>query len=531
MGSAMNYMYRGGDRPLEGFTIKCGVGRGGFGEVYVAESEGGKFVALKLLTDHSELELRGIGQCLNLKHPNLVHLYDLRTDEQGRKWVVMEYVLGEPLARVLDRHPKGLPPHLAKEWAISLARAVGYLHDKLVVHRDLKPANIFVEDGQVKVGDFGLCKRMLGTSHRTAQSQGVGTVYYMAPEIDKGQYTKAIDIYAAGVILYEMLTGAVPFTGDSPLEILHRHLTDAPDLSKVPAVFRPVLEKALEKDPTRRFTSMAEFARAVEAIPLEPLPGELGRTMPVYELQNRTLPVAIVDRPAQAIPVAEQARPSGPLTEVARDRLTEFVGTFAAIPLVAALCTAPWAVFSNTVEWPALAHLFVLTTVLSGAVVVLGRFGKAKSKDTWSRRARMLAIGLGIGALGFWLEGHAMPKLIASGDTEVPYREQYLGGTIQMTPESLSLAMRYMMYFGLACAAFRWWTITERRRKERFRLLPILAMGFWGTILLFFWMPWGPEPVGFRLVPLVLAVVVVQLVVPWSPPPPPQPRRYRMRYA
>src|SRR5262249_31293808 len=163
-------------------------------------------------------------QCLNLKHPNLIHLYDLRTDDHGRKWVVMEYVLGEPLSRTLDRHPNGLSPQLAKEWFLSLARAVGYLHDKLVVHRDLKPGNIFVEDGQVKVGDFGLCKRMLGSSHRQAQSQGVGTVYYMAPEIDKGQYTKSVDIYACGIILYEMLTGAVPFTGDSPLEILHKHL-------------------------------------------------------------------------------------------------------------------------------------------------------------------------------------------------------------------------------------------------------------------------------------------------------------------
>jgi len=524
----MNYTYRGGDRPLDGFTIKCGIGRGGFGEVYVAESEGGKFVALKLLTDHSELELRGIAPCLNLKHPNLIHLYDLRTDDRGRYWVVMEYVLGDSLARVLDRHPHGLPPSLAKEWAISLARAVGYLHDKLVVHRDLKPANIFIEDGQVKVGDFGLCKRMLGTSHRSAQSQGVGTVYYMAPEIDKGQYTKAIDIYATGVILYEMLTGSVPFTGDSPLEILHRHLTDAPDFNKVPAIFRPVIEKALEKDPAKRFANMGEFARALEALPVgeATTPATRPLATPVTPANARTIPPAI---PVAPVVVAEVlSRPSGPLTDVARGRLTEMLGALVAVPVVAALGTAPWAMLSTSVEWPTMAHLFLMTTALSWAVLLIGRFSKRANSDTWNRRARLLVVGFGVGLLGFWLDGWTMPASISTGDNDVPYREQYLGGSFRMTPESFQQAVRYMFYFGLTCAAFRWWTITDPRRTERIRLFPILAMAFWGVLLLFM-SPGSSTTQGFRIAPLVLAVITVQLVAPWAPPPPPTPKRYRLR--
>src|SRR5262245_38120576 len=93
-----------GQLPLDGYAIKRGVGKGAFGEVYFAVSDGGKEVALKLVRGDQTTELRGIQQCLNLKHPNIVNLYDLRTDDRGDHWVVMEYVAGEPLSGVLNRH-------------------------------------------------------------------------------------------------------------------------------------------------------------------------------------------------------------------------------------------------------------------------------------------------------------------------------------------------------------------------------------------------------------------------------------------
>src|SRR5438309_440598 len=242
----MKFSYSSGQRPLDGYTLKRGIGRGGFGEVYYALSDGGKEVALKLVSGNLEVELRGVAQCLNLKHPNLVHLYDLKTDAQGDHWVVMEYVAGEPLNAVLARHPNGLPRELTREWFLALARAVGYLHDHGIVHRDLKPGNIFLENGIVKVGDYGLSKS-LGASQRTAQTQSIGTVHYMAPEISTGNYNKTIDIYAAGIILYEMLTGRVPFDGESTAEILMKHLTSPPDLSKLPANYVDLVGKALAK--------------------------------------------------------------------------------------------------------------------------------------------------------------------------------------------------------------------------------------------------------------------------------------------
>src|SRR5262249_18946274 len=269
----MRFSFSSGQRPLDGFTLKRGIGRGGFGEVYFALSDGGKEVALKLVRGDQEAELRGVAQCLNLKHPNLVGLYDLKRDGQGDHWVVMEYVAGEPLNVVLARHPGGLPRELAREWFLGLARAVGYLHDHGIVHRDLKPANVFIENGTVKIGDYGLSKA-ISASARTAQTQSVGTVHYMAPEISTGNYNKQIDTYAAGVILYEMLTGRVPFEGEGSGEILMKHLTTPPDRSKVPGEWVPILQKALSKNPAQRYAGMAEMARDVEAVGRRAPPAE-----------------------------------------------------------------------------------------------------------------------------------------------------------------------------------------------------------------------------------------------------------------
>src|SRR5437773_1348937 len=268
----MKFTYSSGQRVLDGYTLKRGIGRGGFGEVYYALSDGGKEVALKLARGHNlEVEMRGMAQCLNLKHPNLMTLIDLRTDAQGDHWVVMEYISGEPLSVVLNRHPQGLPMELAQQWFVALAKAVSCLHDHGIVHRDLKPGNIFVENGSVKVGDYGLSK-FISSSQRTAQTQSVGTVHYMAPEISTGNYNKQIDIYAAGIVLYEMLTGRVPFDGESAGEILMKHLTSPPDLSKLPAEYVIIVGKALAKNPAHRYATMAEMAKAVESVGKESQP-------------------------------------------------------------------------------------------------------------------------------------------------------------------------------------------------------------------------------------------------------------------
>ena len=273
----LRFTHASGSRPLDGYQIKRGVGRGGFGEVYFAVSDAGKEVALKLIRRNLDVELRGVTQCLNLKHQNLVALYDIRSDEHDDRWVVMEYVSGESLDQVIDQHPQGMPVELAMSWFRGIAAGVAYLHDHGIVHRDLKPANIFIDQGSidqgiVKIGDYGLSK-FISCSNRSGQTESVGTVHYMAPEIANGRYGKEIDTYALGIILYEMLTGHVPFEGESIGEVLMKHLTAEPDLSQLQEPYRALVRSALTKDPNTRIQNVSEM---LTRLPLpQNAPGEL----------------------------------------------------------------------------------------------------------------------------------------------------------------------------------------------------------------------------------------------------------------
>jgi serine/threonine protein kinase len=269
--ATIKFAYASGARPLDGYTIKRGVGRGGFGEVYFATSDAGKEVALKLIRRNLDVELRGVTQCLNLKHPNLIALYDIRTDSTDDQWVVMEYVSGESLEDVIERNPKGVPIEEALWWMRGICAGVSYLHDHGIVHRDLKPGNIFSDEGTVKIGDYGLAK-FISCSRRSGQTESVGTVHYMAPEIANGRYGREIDTYALGIILFEMLTGHVPFEGESVGEVLMKHLTAEPDLSALADPYRDIVARALAKDPTLRLKDVGELVAL--------LPGGTGQAPP-----------------------------------------------------------------------------------------------------------------------------------------------------------------------------------------------------------------------------------------------------------
>ena len=252
------YQYQHGDRPLEGFTIERAAGRGGFGEVYYAVSDSGREVAIKAVQNYEQIELRGISQCMNLKSPHLVTIFDVKRNDRNEPFVIMEYVSGPSLRDLLTESPHGLGVQKAAFFLREIAKSLSFLHECGVVHRDLKPSNIFYENGYVKVGDYGLAKAISASRH-SGHTITVGTVHYMAPEIGAGSYNRSIDIYALGVLLYEMLTGEVPFVGSSPAEILMKHMTVTPDLNNIEEPFASVIRKALAKDPADRYETVQEM--------------------------------------------------------------------------------------------------------------------------------------------------------------------------------------------------------------------------------------------------------------------------------
>ncbi|MDX2035011.1 MAG: serine/threonine-protein kinase [Isosphaeraceae bacterium] len=302
------YLFGSGARPLEGYTIKRAIGRGGFGEVYYATSDSGKEVALKLITRNADVERRGVSQCMNLKCPNLLTVYNIHTNESGETFVVMEYVTGPSLASVLAKHPQGLPPNDVLAWLKGLVAGVDYLHDHGIVHRDLKPANLFIEEGIVKIGDYGLSK-MISPEQASAHSESIGTCHYMAPEISNGRYGKPVDIYAIGVILFEMLTGRVPFEGQSVGEVLMKHLTARPDLSVLAEPWKSIVAKALSKVPGDR------QARAVDLLPATSAP----RARDVrYIGDGKTTPPLDSNPARAAVAVTPEPKPVRPADDVLR---------------------------------------------------------------------------------------------------------------------------------------------------------------------------------------------------------------------
>src|SRR5438874_2507302 len=257
-----SFRYKHGDRPLDGYTIQRGVGRGGFGEVYYALSDSGREVALKIVQGYEQIELRGVSQCMNLKSPNLVSIFDVRHNADDVPFVIMEYVNGPSLRELIDQQPAGLGIQKAAFFLREIGKGLTFLHDCGIVHRDLKPGNIFYENGYVKIGDYGLSKSITTGAH-SGQTVTVGTLHYMAPEVGAGKYDRSIDIYAMGAVLYEMLTGTVPFVGASPSEILMKHLSSEPDLTGIAEPYASTIKRAMNKDPNKRFQSVQEMVEAV----------------------------------------------------------------------------------------------------------------------------------------------------------------------------------------------------------------------------------------------------------------------------
>ena len=307
------YQYQHGDRPLDGFTIERAAGRGGFGEVYYAVSDSGREVAIKAVQNYEQIELRGISHCMNLKSPHLVTIFDVKYNDRNEPFVIMEYVSGPSLRDLLTESPHGIGVQKAAFFLREIAKSLSYLHECGIVHRDLKPSNIFYENGYVKVGDYGLAKAISASRH-SGHTITVGTVHYMAPEIGAGSYNCSIDIYALGVLLYEMLTGDVPFIGSSPAEILMKHMTATPEINNIAEPFAHVVRKALAKDPADRYQSVQEM--------VEDLFGSENIRNSVSHFSPDELSV-VAERIAAKANIVETPRAEKPRAEVAAEPTRE----------------------------------------------------------------------------------------------------------------------------------------------------------------------------------------------------------------
>ncbi len=257
------------------YRVISQVGSGGMADVFLAEdSQLGRRVALKVLhrrfaEDAAFVERfrREASSAAGLSHPNVVAVFD-RGEWDGTYYIAMEYLPGRSLkALVLKEGP--LDPERAIELVIQILRAARFAHQRGIIHRDLKPHNVIVgEDGRARVTDFGIARA--GASDMTETGSIMGTAQYLSPEQAQGHAVSgASDLYAVGIVLYELLTGALPFDGDTAVTIALKQVSEAP---RPPSAVNPAVTAALDavvlcalaKDPTQRFADADAFIAALQ---------------------------------------------------------------------------------------------------------------------------------------------------------------------------------------------------------------------------------------------------------------------------
>jgi serine/threonine protein kinase len=281
-------------RTFGGYELKELVGTGGVASIYKGyDKRLARWVAIKVISIHSvgsdtevtmlarfRLEAQAIAA---LRHRNILTIYGYG-EEEGWAYIIMEYVPGGSLK---DRLDTGKP--FSWEYALTIvipvSQALAFAHDHNIIHRDIKPANILMpQDDWPLLADFGLAKMEQTTRpNLTMPGQVLGTMAYAAPEqIQEGQIDARVDIYSLGIVLYELLSGKLPFEGETAFDFLMARLTESPRPilevnPEVPAIFGPILAKALAQNPDGRYQTMVEFSQdLIEAR------HKLGRSSGVY---------------------------------------------------------------------------------------------------------------------------------------------------------------------------------------------------------------------------------------------------------
>lgn len=256
-----------GDR----YEIIRSIGEGGMANVYLARDVIlNRLVAVKILrgdlADDEKFVRRFQREAIaasSLNHPNIVELYDVGEDN-GKYFIVMEYVEGKTLKSLIKKRGALTLPEV-QDIMLQLTSAIAHAHESYIVHRDIKPQNVIImDDGRVKVMDFGIASR-LNSNELTQTNSVMGTVYYLPPEQANGtSSTFKSDIYSLGILMYELVTGSVPFKGDSPVEVAIKHMKNPlPSITdpypEIPQSVENVILRASAKNPKNRYDSAEEM--------------------------------------------------------------------------------------------------------------------------------------------------------------------------------------------------------------------------------------------------------------------------------
>lgn len=296
------------------------IGGGGMALVYKARCRLlNRFVAIKVLrpefTEDEEFVKkfrREAQSAASLSHPNIVGIYDVGT-ENNNYYIVMEYIKGQTLKELIKS--KGtLGVEYATNIAIQICYALDHAHKNHIVHRDIKSHNILIrEDNSVKVTDFGIA-RAVSSSTITNTGNVIGSVHYFSPEQARGGYTdEKSDIYSLGIVMYEMLTGRLPFEGESPIAVALKHIQEEPlppskIVPRIPKAVEAILLKCMEKEVSKRYNSAAEIINDLRQSLVMPN-GDFVKKNKFTDESTRVLePIRIIDKDVADIPAEENAR-------------------------------------------------------------------------------------------------------------------------------------------------------------------------------------------------------------------------------
>jgi eukaryotic-like serine/threonine-protein kinase len=268
-----------GDKLSGRYALHEQLGHGGMGEVWLGVDEWlGRPVAVKVLREHLA-DPEGVARFrreatigARLQHPGITVVHDVGADN-GQLFIVMELLRGRDLAAMLAEAPDGLPVDAAVSHLLQVAEALQAAHRGGVIHRDLKPGNLFVLDsGQLKICDFGIARAVDSTTRLTAVGHVIGTFAYMSPEQCRGERVdERSDLYSLGCVLYELLTGRLPFGAGEPLALMNLHVNVAPAAPRtirpdIPPELDHLVMELLAKDPARRPANASHVIAASRAL-------------------------------------------------------------------------------------------------------------------------------------------------------------------------------------------------------------------------------------------------------------------------